>query len=147
MYLLDTCVLSELIKPAPHPSVVDWLNGHDEQLYFLSVLTLGEIEKGISKLPESKKKKRIRAWFEKDMRHRFEGRVLDVDAPVALEWGREYRPKRRGNRFRRSMHCSRPRHVRTHSNSLRVTVQIWSEQGRPSWTRGCDREVSKAMEE
>lgn len=88
MYLLDTCVLSELTKPTPHQRVVAWLNGHEEQFYFLSVLTLGEIEKGITKLPESKKKKRIRSWFENAMQQRFAGRILDVDERVARVWGR-----------------------------------------------------------
>jgi hypothetical protein len=88
VYLLDTCVISELTKLAPHRRVVEWLNQHEEQSYFLSVLTLGEIEKGITQLPESKKKKRIRSWFENEMLQRFAGRILDVDERVARVWGR-----------------------------------------------------------
>ncbi|MBX2991423.1 MAG: type II toxin-antitoxin system VapC family toxin [Bacteroidetes bacterium] len=88
MFLLDTCVISELTKPKPHPAVIEWLDTHDEQTFFLSVLTLGEIEKGITKLPTSRKKKRIMQWFDHDVQQRFEGRILDVDVRVAVAWGK-----------------------------------------------------------
>jgi predicted nucleic acid-binding protein len=72
LFLLDTSVISELTKPTPHQRVVAWLNEHEEQFYF-SARTLGEIEKGITQLPESKKKKRMRSWFENEILLRSQG--------------------------------------------------------------------------
>ena len=62
-YLLDTCVISELVKPAPNRKVVDWLNEVSSKALFLSVMTIGEIEKGLTKLPDSKKKERLTLWL------------------------------------------------------------------------------------
>lgn len=58
-FLLDTCVISELIKPSPSSEVIHWIDDHDEETFFISVVTFGEIEKGISKLPEGKKKRKV----------------------------------------------------------------------------------------
>ena len=86
-YLLDTCVISELINPKPNRSVIEWLDGCDEREFFLSVLTIGELEKGIAKLPESKRKKRFRAWVDGALLRRFSGRILTIDMPTATLWG------------------------------------------------------------
>ncbi|MEI7695994.1 MAG: PIN domain-containing protein [Chlorobium sp.] len=58
-YLLDTCVISELIRAEPSPKVMEWIDGQDEESLYLSVITLGEVEKGISKLAEGRKKNAI----------------------------------------------------------------------------------------
>ena len=55
-YLLDTCVISELIRAEPSPKVMEWIDGQDEKNLYLCVITLGEVEKGISKLAEGRKK-------------------------------------------------------------------------------------------
>jgi toxin FitB len=86
-YLLDTCVLSELRKGAPDPNVVAWINDVDESRLFLSVITFGEIQKGIAKLDESKKKRSLQLWLEQSLPERFSGRILSFDEAVALEWG------------------------------------------------------------
>lgn len=52
-YLLDTCVISDLAKPKPAGGVVAWFEGSDETALYLSVLTLGELEMGIARLPVS----------------------------------------------------------------------------------------------
>lgn len=88
MFLLDTCVISELVKPRPDEKVVRWVDSVDERSLFLSVLTLGELEKGISKLPESPRKTSLKEWLEQDMAERFAGRILPVDAAVAMAWGK-----------------------------------------------------------
>ncbi len=62
-YLLDTCVISELVKPVPYIKVVDWLNETPSDALFLSVITIGEIRKGLMKLPDSKKKERLTGWL------------------------------------------------------------------------------------
>lgn len=78
-YLLDTCIISELIKSEPDISVVQWLNSIDEQNIYLSVLTIGEIQKGIQKLPASKKKEKLQIWLNTDLQQRFNGRIIDIN--------------------------------------------------------------------
>ena len=85
-WLLDTCVVSEFAKPAPEPRVVQWLHQQPYDDLALSVLTVGEIEKGIQKLPESPKKNRLLSWLGTEVMARFEGRLLDVDIAVAKRW-------------------------------------------------------------
>jgi len=87
-YLLDTCLISELVKKEPNPAVVSWLDEEDEQKLFLSVLNLGELQKGISKLPDGAKKDELQAWVALDLVERFAGRILDIDLETALSWGR-----------------------------------------------------------
>lgn len=87
-YLLDTCLISELVKKEPNPGVVNWLDEQDEQTLFLSVLNLGELQKGISKLPEGRKKDELQAWIGLDLVERFAGRILDIDLDTALCCGR-----------------------------------------------------------
>ena len=86
-FLLDTCVVSELTKPRPSKRVADWLRSTDEESLFLSVITLGEIEKGIAKLPDSRKKRAIEMWFRSDLLPRFDRRLLSVSREVAVMWG------------------------------------------------------------
>lgn len=86
-YLLDTCLLSELIKPNPSTKVVEWLSAQDEDHLFISVLTIGEILKGIAKLPKGRKKLRLQAWVNLDLRNRFRGKTLPIDAEIAETWG------------------------------------------------------------
>ena len=87
-YLLDTCLISELVKKEPNPAVVNWLDGQDEQKLFLSVLNLGELQKGISKLPGGAKKDELQAWVALDLVERFTGRILEIDLETALSWGK-----------------------------------------------------------
>jgi len=87
-YLLDTCLISELVKKEPNPAVVSWLDEQDEQKLFLSVLNLGELQKGISKLPDGTKKSELQAWVALDLVERFTGRILEIDLDTALTWGR-----------------------------------------------------------
>jgi toxin FitB len=86
-FLLDTNIISELVKPRPAPSVTAWIEATDESLLYLSVLTLGEIRRGIAALPQSRRRVTLEAWLEKDLRARFEGRILDIDQEVADRWG------------------------------------------------------------
>lgn len=87
-FLLDTCVISELVRPRPDRNVVRWIDSVDERKFFLSVLTVGELEKGITKLPESPRKAELREWLEHDLVERFAGRILPLDAEIAVAWGR-----------------------------------------------------------
>lgn len=87
-YLLDTCLISELVKKEPNPAVVSWLDEQEEQNLFLSVLNLGELQKGISKLPDGTRKEELQEWVRLDLVERFTGRILEIDLETALCWGR-----------------------------------------------------------
>ncbi|MEW5983138.1 MAG: type II toxin-antitoxin system VapC family toxin [Acidobacteriota bacterium] len=86
-YLLDTCLISELVKPRPSPRVSAWLAEQREDDLYLSVLTLGEIQKGITPLPDSRRKARLQAWLDGDLTNRFRGRIVAITDNVALIWG------------------------------------------------------------
>ena len=77
-----------LVRVKPETRVLDWLEAADEELLHLSVLTMGGLEKGIAKLPESPRKSELREWLEHDLAERFSERILPVDAAVAVAWGR-----------------------------------------------------------
>lgn len=85
-WLLDTNVICEPGKRRPHPKVVQWLDSLPEQDSALSVITLGEIEKGIHALPPGPQRQN-QASALATLRHRFAGRILPVDDRVAAKWG------------------------------------------------------------
>lgn len=86
--LLDTCLISELVKKEPHPAVLRWLNEQDEQRLFISVLVLGELNKGVAKLAAGSRKEALLSWVEHDLAERFEGRIVGLDLETAMLWGR-----------------------------------------------------------
>lgn len=86
-YLLDTCVVSELWKTSADPHVLAWMAACDETSCYLSVLTIGEIRKGIERLPDSRKKTELQQWLTYDLRQRFAGRILGLTEQVAEIWG------------------------------------------------------------
>jgi predicted nucleic acid-binding protein len=86
-FLLDTNLISELVRTRPDAHVVRWFSDTDESLLHLSVLMIGEIRKGVSMLPKSKRRTLIENWLSVDLRARFAGRILTVDENVANRWG------------------------------------------------------------
>ena len=86
-YLLDTNVLSEAARAEPDPGVLEWLQARSSLDLDLSVLTLGEIRKGVALLPDGKKRRRLEEWLTVDLARQFTGRLLPVDDAVALAWG------------------------------------------------------------
>ena len=86
-YLLDTNVVSELVRSNPDANVVAWVRTGDETRFYLSVLTFGEIRRGIERLPPGPRRERLRLWLEIDLTNRFKGRILDIDRHVAEIWG------------------------------------------------------------
>jgi len=86
-FLLDTNCISEITRAQPEPRVLQWFNVADETLLHLSVLTLGEIRKGIAGLPQSGRRSQLESWLEVDLQARFSGRVLPVSAAIADRWG------------------------------------------------------------
>jgi predicted nucleic acid-binding protein len=86
-YLIDTCCISELVKMKPNPNVVKWFAVQDELSMYLSVITFGELRKGIEKLPDSKKKKELNRWVKEDLNQRFKNRVLNITIEEVNKWG------------------------------------------------------------
>jgi predicted nucleic acid-binding protein len=86
-WLLDTCVVSELVRPRPKASVVSWVRERDEDELFLSVITIGELKKGIAKLPESPKRVTLEQWVRRELAEWFRGRLLAIDSGVVARWG------------------------------------------------------------
>jgi toxin FitB len=87
-YLLDTNILSETIRRAPNKAVLTWLEKIPGEALFVSVLTLGEIRKGVEAVEDKKRREKLRLWLEHELPAWFEGRVLPVDIAVADRWGR-----------------------------------------------------------
>ena len=86
-YLLDTNVISALVAKQPAVEVIDWLDSIDDSLIYLSVVTIGEIKKGIERLPDSARKTVLRTWLTDELLLRFQDRILPVDLAVMLRWG------------------------------------------------------------
>jgi predicted nucleic acid-binding protein len=86
-FLLDTNVISELVKAKPEPSVTKWIEATNESLLYLSVLTLGEIRKGITSMCHSTRRVVLEAWLDHDLALRFSDRILPIDRHVADRWG------------------------------------------------------------
>jgi toxin FitB len=86
-YLLDTCVISELVSKKPNSNVVEFVDALDTDDIYLSVITIGEIIKGIEKLPKSKRKQELHTWLREDLLARFSGKTIPIDNDVITEWG------------------------------------------------------------
>jgi predicted nucleic acid-binding protein len=90
-YLLDTCILSKLrkIKTHPNPKLQTWIEKHSESAYFINVLSIGEIQKGIAKLSSDNKimKAILEEWLDEELIPRFESRILTIDTQTAYIWG------------------------------------------------------------
>jgi toxin FitB len=85
-FLLDTHCISELVRVKPDRRVMEWIDAADESLLYLSVLTLGEIRKGLASLAQGKRRTRLETWLELELQARFARRILPIDAPVADRW-------------------------------------------------------------
>ena len=84
-YLLDTCAISELTKPQANSGVIEWLENTNSEDLYLSVINIGEIKKGINKLPASKKKQDLLFWLE-TLLEDYQNRILTVDLSVMENW-------------------------------------------------------------
>jgi predicted nucleic acid-binding protein len=84
--LLDTCVLAEIRKLEGNPAVKAAVASLDNREIYLSVISLGEIARGIHLLPNGKKKKALTIWLE-GLKNNFADRILPIDHDIALIWG------------------------------------------------------------
>lgn len=87
-YLLDTNVISELVRPKPAKTVLAWFENIPSEALHISVLTLGEIRKEVERMPDGVRREKLRLWLEQELVGWFGARVLPVDTPVADRWGR-----------------------------------------------------------
>lgn len=87
-YLIDTNVISELVSTKPNSNVIAWFKKIPIDAVFLSVLTLGEIRKGVEKVKDKKRKDSLLIWLEHDLIKMFDGRILTISLQVADRWGR-----------------------------------------------------------
>ena len=85
-FLIDTCVVSELIKAPPDKNVLAWFEGISEEDIYMSSLTLGEIEYGIERLHDGKKKNDIALWF-REVKEQFREHIVPVTTEISLRWG------------------------------------------------------------
>lgn len=86
-YVVDTCLISELVCAKPCRAVTDWVTAQPEDNLFMSVVSLGELRKGIERLPDGHKRTRLANWLDAELKPRFAGRLLPVDGEVAERWG------------------------------------------------------------
>ena len=87
-FLLDTNVLSEIVKPRLNAGLLNWLAQVDEDRTFLSVITLMELRYGVERMAAGRKRKRLEEWLDHDLPVRFENRTLAIEARVADACGR-----------------------------------------------------------
>lgn len=87
-YLLDTNIISEMVRRLPNKKVTTWFEKIPSDALYVSVLTFGEIRKGVDSLADEKRREKLRLWLENELPAWFEGRVLPVDLAVAERWGR-----------------------------------------------------------
>jgi toxin FitB len=86
-FLLDTCVVSELAAKRPNADVVSWIDSVDPESIYLSGITIGEIQKGIEKQSDPKRKEHLKIWLHDELLVRFQDRLAMLDISVLLEWG------------------------------------------------------------
>ncbi len=84
-YLIDNCVFSEYAKLRRNSAVTDWVESQDQESVFISVLTVGEIEKGIIRMPPSRRKTALEAFLE-NLIKRFDDHILDLTTSTLRRW-------------------------------------------------------------
>ncbi|WP_036279122.1 type II toxin-antitoxin system VapC family toxin [Methylocystis sp. ATCC 49242] len=86
-FLIDTNVISEVTRPKPNSDVIAFLHEVDEDRLFMSVITIGELRRGVALKAEGKARSALDAWLRFDLVERFSGRIIDITPPVAERWG------------------------------------------------------------
>ncbi|HMT06778.1 MAG TPA: type II toxin-antitoxin system VapC family toxin [Pyrinomonadaceae bacterium] len=85
-YLLDTCAVSEPTKKVPNTNFLSWFESRDEARLYISVITSGEIENGIYRMPKSKKRASLETWLNDQVLFGFLGRVLEITQTTMSAW-------------------------------------------------------------
>jgi len=87
-YLLDTCTISEMVSVKPNAKVLKWFESQSEKSLYLSIITIGEIEKGIYQLVQSKKRLRLESWLFDELVPSFQNRLLEIDRKLMTTWAK-----------------------------------------------------------
>jgi len=87
-YMLDTNIISELVKPEPNENVISFIRNCNEMNLYLSVVTIGEIKYGIEKSQNGQKKESLHRWLYEDLLKRFESKIIDIDLETMLTWAK-----------------------------------------------------------
>jgi len=87
-YLLDTCFISEVVAKQPNQQIIDWLDVQTPETLYISMITIGEIAKGIGKMSASKWKESLTTWLHEDLPNRFKNRILNIDFSTMVLWGK-----------------------------------------------------------
>jgi predicted nucleic acid-binding protein len=89
-YLLDTNIISNVIKPEPSRALLAWLGAQKDDDLFIASLTVAEIQRGILEKPTGRKRSALDAWFggPEGPRALFAGRILSFDEQAGLHWAR-----------------------------------------------------------
>lgn len=86
-YLLDTNVISELVKHTPSERVLKWIDNINSEQLYLSVISIGEIRKGVAGIQDPRRQQKISQWLEIELPDYFEERILNIDLTIADRWG------------------------------------------------------------
>lgn len=86
-YLLDTNVISELVKHTPNEVVLKWIDCINSEKLYLSVISIGEIRKGVASIQDTRRQEKISQWLEIELPDYFEERILNIDFQIADMWG------------------------------------------------------------
>lgn len=89
-FLLDTNTISEPTRPRPDRAVTDWLATQPLDTLFLSVITLGEVQRGILNTADPVRRARLEAWYYDTLFPAYRGRILDVTPQVMTQWASLY---------------------------------------------------------
>jgi toxin FitB len=87
-FILDTNVISELVAARPNLKIIEWIQATDADRIFLSVISIGEIKKGIEKLPNSDRIVLLDHWLQEDLLAQFTDQILSIDVQTMLIWGK-----------------------------------------------------------
>lgn len=87
-YLLDTCAISEMVAVHPNQNVLDWFEHQPESTLYLSVVTWGEIQKGIYQLPAGKRRLQLETWLLDDLLPTFQDRIIEIDEQLITAWAK-----------------------------------------------------------
>ena len=89
-YLLDTNVISNVVKPMPSPALAAWMSAQADEDLFISAITLAEIRRGVLERPAGRKRRELEEWFSgrSGPVALFAGRVLPFDEIAAMAWAR-----------------------------------------------------------
>ncbi len=85
-FLLDTCVLSEPFRREPNRKVMEWLRSVDQTSLYTPAVVIGELRKGLAKMPECNKKTTLANWIDDYLAY-YSGNIVPFDSNVAVKWG------------------------------------------------------------